>query len=444
VAAPWRWCLVLGGVLLLLSLNTDFLLPAAAWLHGVFLLRHTRATRSWRAVAGLSLLGSLVWLCATATVASARVSGSFAVLAVLLTVPYLLDLRLARHFPGAGMLVFPLARAGAEYVFTLVTGFGNYGSLAETQSGNTALLQVASLTGSYGVSFLVAWPASALNTAWESGWRPEVLRRTLLPCALVLLAVLVAGELRLAAVDLGPTMRVAALHPPRALERMKAAEPVNGDLLERTDREAAAGAKVVVWSEEAGRGEAVLGRVAEVAARRAVQVAAALRGEGPRNQVVLFGADGGVRWRQDKFHPTPFELGEGIRPGGGGIAVSDGLAALICYDLDFPPLVRRAARSASLLLVPAHDWPGLATLHARKAVVRAVESGLPMVRATGAGISLALDPLGRILATGTAPTMIAEVPVRRIGTIYAAIGDVFAWACLAVLAAMAARAALRG
>ena len=40
-------------------------------------------------------------------------------------------------------------------------------SLAYTQYGNLPLLQVISLTGAYGVSFLIAWFASVGNRAWE-------------------------------------------------------------------------------------------------------------------------------------------------------------------------------------------------------------------------------------------------------------------------------------
>jgi apolipoprotein N-acyltransferase len=436
----WCLCLYLGAVLLLLSLDTDYLLPATAWLHSIFLLRHARREQSWRAVWLVSMLGSLVWLCLTATIASGSVALTFAASATLMTVPFALDLWLADTHPLAKLLVFPLARAGMEYLFTIVTGFGNFGSLAESVASGTSLLQIASVTGSYGVSFLVAWPASALNTAWEAGWSPAALRRTVLPCALGLAAVALGGEVRLAATALGPAVRVAGLHPGKSAEGRP--EEMNQELLTRTDQEAAAGAKIIVWSEEAGQGE-VLGGVAELARRRGVFVAAAFRSAGPHNQLALIGPEGALRWRVDKTHPTPWELREGIRPGDGRVVVSENprLAGVICYDLDFPPLVRRAAAAgADLLLVAAHDWPGFARLHARKAVIRAVESGLPLVRATGSGISLALDPLGRTVASASGPAnLVAQVPLGRVWTVYAAAGDAFAWLCLAALAMLATR-----
>jgi apolipoprotein N-acyltransferase len=64
-----------------------------------------------------------------------------------------------------------------------------------------------------------------------------------------------------------------------------------------------------------------------------------------------------------------------------------------------------------------------------------------MIRPTGKGISLAVDPLGRELARGEyyttdRLTIVAEVPVQALPTLYSRIGDVFAYACIIALIAV--------
>ena len=61
-----------------------------------------------------------------------------------------------------------------------------------------------------------------------------------------------------------------------------------------------------------------------------------------------------------------------------------------------------------------------------------------MVRPTGKGLSLAVDPLGRELAQGEyyttdRLTIVAEIPVQALPTLYSRIGDLFAWLSLAGL-----------
>ena len=71
-----------------------------------------------------------------------------------------------------------------------------------------------------------------------------------------------------------------------------------------------------------------------------------------------------------------------------------------------------------------------------------------MVRPTGKGLSLAVDPLGRELAQGEyyttdRLTIVAEVPVQALPTLYSRIGDLFAWLSMAGLVMLIAVALAR-
>ena len=113
------------------------------------------------------------------------------------------------------------------------------------------------------------------------------------------------------------------------------------------------------------------------------------------------------------------------------------LSSAICFDMDFPCLLSQAGRNgADILLAPSNDWTAVRAIHARMATVRAVEQGFNLVRPTKDGYSFSTDALGRTLAWQNTDrpgdhVLIANVPTSGVSTLYAAIGDVFSWLCIA-------------
>ncbi|MFI7465944.1 hypothetical protein [Nonomuraea sp. NPDC049646] len=101
----------------------------------------------------------------------------------------------------------------------------------------------------------------------------------------------------------------------------------------------------------------------------------------------------------------------------------------------------RQAAGVDLMLVPSNDWHGFGATHTEKAAVRAVENGYSLIRQAGNGLAAVFDPQGRTLTsagyfTTEQQTMTAYVPVAGDPTTYARISDVFAWLCLAAMAAL--------
>jgi apolipoprotein N-acyltransferase len=96
------------------------------------------------------------------------------------------------------------------------------------------------------------------------------------------------------------------------------------------------------------------------------------------------------------------------------------------------------------MLVPASDWRAIAKLHQQIAEFRAIESGVAMFRITRWGGSGAVDPYGRRLAVmndfATRDNVIvAHVPAAAgVRTVYALVGDLFAWLCVAGLVGVSA------
>ncbi|MCH8187393.1 MAG: apolipoprotein N-acyltransferase, partial [Proteobacteria bacterium] len=104
---------------------------------------------------------------------------------------------------------------------------------------------------------------------------------------------------------------------------------------------------------------------------------------------------------------------------------------LICYEIIFPGGVLDPDDRPEWLLNLTNDaWFGKNTgpiQHFNMARVRAVEQGLPLVRAAGTGVSAVVDPYGRVLkqlGVGVTGVIDSRLPAPLDGlTIYARYGD---------------------
>lgn len=145
-----------------------------------------------------------------------------------------------------------------------------------------------------------------------------------------------------------------------------------------------------------------------------------------RNRAYLLNAQGGTLGWYDKEHLVPFgeyvPLGKWLpfltrlvpgeyefRPGQNMEPLRSGalaLGTLICYEAIFPELAqKRVAQGANVLVNISNDaWFGRSSApiqHLHLAVLRAVEQGRALVRATNTGVSAFIGPDGRVeTATG--------------------------------------------
>jgi apolipoprotein N-acyltransferase len=454
-------------------------IPPVAWI-ALTVLVHV--TRSMRAVAGIPYL----WLALYLSLAIARhgampVSGPiyFVMIAADATVfalPFLADRLAAPRLGGLGStLIFPLALVAAEFLRSRFTSAGSWGSIAYSQYGFLPLMQVAAVAGIWGITFVMGWFASTLEMAWSRGFEWTEIRGPVLTCGVALSAIVFGGYMRL---TLAPTdrasMRIATLNRPtdlfipgemtRIAEGRVAAserERFNDKLsrlrdwfLEGSRREGRAGARLIVWPEQNllifhDDEPAFLERARRLAADEHVYLAMGMGTVhlGDRrpfeNKLVLIDPSGQIVFTHVKSRPVPGWEASIMRRGPGPIpvvATHDGrIAGAICFEADFPNLIRPAGRGgADLLIVPVNEWKEIKNIHLQMHVFRAIENGVPLVRATASGLSAAVDPWGRILSVsdffaGSDRTMTAQVPVGRVPTLYTMVGDLFAWLCVAGL-----------
>jgi apolipoprotein N-acyltransferase len=103
---------------------------------------------------------------------------------------------------------------------------------------------------------------------------------------------------------------------------------------------------------------------------------------------------------------------------------------LICYEAIFPGNVaERDDRPGWIINLTNDGWFGISTgpyQHLQQARMRAIEEGLPMVRAANTGISAVVDPVGRIVAElglGIEGVLDARLPAAISPTVYSRLGD---------------------
>jgi apolipoprotein N-acyltransferase len=473
------------GAILLPVTQLQTVMAVAVWLAPVFLLRFARTQRAVIALPTLFIVHYAATVVALRNIFPSPEIYLFGLIGVVSIANYTLDRLITPRLHGvARTLVFPITCVVSDWLFGQGS-LGTTGSPAYALYGNLPLTQLISLTGIGGLVFLMAWLAPVMNEVWEQGINRVTLRYRLIPFAAVLLAVALYGSVRVTFfAPTAPTVRIAALAADRALwhqlttpitevakgsDDVRAAArerfaPLLDDLFARTQQQAQAGAKIVVWSEAAGfvlkEDESALLRRAQTLAQQEgiyleMALIAVLRTDHSpfgENRAILIDPDGKVVWDYFKaIHPLGdaqvFAPGPGVIP---TVQTPYGrLATVICFDGDFPTLMRQAGQArADILLIPANDWAPVHTVHARVATFRSVENGVAMVRATGNGISLAVDDLGQPLATvdyfaTDKATLVADVPTQGRVTLYARIGDAFTYLCMAGLVTLVGLALLR-
>lgn len=109
------------------------------------------------------------------------------------------------------------------------------------------------------------------------------------------------------------------------------------------------------------------------------------------------------------------------------------VSGAVCYDLDYPTVIQQSGRNGTgLMLVPSFDWLQIDPVHMHMAAFRAIENGISVVRQTHDGLSMAVDPYGRVLAQtdffgATDRTLVAQVPVEHVTTVYSLFGRWLEW-----------------
>jgi len=375
----------------------------------------------------------------------------------------------------------------------LFSGFP-WALLGYSQFHNLRVIQIADITGVYGISFLLVLANVLAARIVEAGLAlaAPAGRRAPLPwVAAPLAAALVAGVMAYGSWRLSPhpdsagepSVRIGLVQP-NVDQAHKWDAAYRRDTLDRLTRltlQVADGADLLVWPEAAtpflfevetayrdelltfvrDHGVPLLFGSPAVESRSDGQVRLL-------NSAYLVSGDGTVLDRYDKVHLVPFgeyiplkeifsfldKLVVGIGdfvpgPGPRVIGAPGGrLGVVICFEVIFPDLVRQFAdRGADYMVTITNDaWfgrSGAPYQHFAMVVFRAVENRVAFARAANTGISGFIDAEGHILRTTdlfVEAALSGEVRTGGPRTFYTAYGDVFALVC-AILGLLAPAAA---
>ncbi len=414
----------------------------------------------------------------------------------------LLPAGLALFFAAATSVAAVLSRSGFERVLALaltisaaewlrghvLTGFP-WNTLGYALTMPLPLMQSAAVIGIYGLTLVAVLVFAAPGVLLVQRQASKAFAIAFLPLA----AMAVFGALRLASLDDAsvPGVRLRIVQP--SIPQREKWLPENQRRIffehidlskQRTDGavDDVAGVTHVIWPEAAMpfrplQSPEALSAIGAFLPVGKYLLSGGLRTVEPtpgaieaRNSLMVFGTGGSVEAVYDKIHLVPF--GEYLpfkgvlekigleqlarQRGGFGIGVVPrptlnvpGLplvGPLICYEAIFPGAVVQGNERPGVFINVTNDgWFGNTTgprQHLHQSRVRAVEEGVPLVRAANNGISGVIAPSGRIigmLALNKRGSLDANLPQAISAPLYARFGDT---AFLALFAALAGALAL--
>jgi apolipoprotein N-acyltransferase len=391
---------------------------------------------------------------------------------------------------GFGVLwLAPFVWVALEWARSWVLGGFPWALLGASQATVLPVVQLASITGVYGLSLVVVLVSTALALLVLSRHRRD--RSGAAAVAALLIVVTGAGTIRAARSELtrsGTVVRVGLVQGNIAQdEKWNPAyrDRILTQYLDLSRRVIDAGAELIIWPEaatpfffdiEAALAEPI--RRLAVSSRTAFLIGTDefVRGEGGApnqyfNSAVLVREDGRSSRSYRKMQLVPFgeyvplkqllffvgPLVEAVSDFSAGeepVVFDAGghrLSTAICYEVVFPWIARAFVLNGSELLTTITNdaWFGQSSApyqHFEQAALRAVEQGRYLVRAANTGISGAIDPYGRTLAaTSLFETTALTVDVRLHDgrTIYSYTGDVVVWVSLAVMLGVIVRSGRR-
>lgn len=334
---------------------------------------------------------------------------------------------------------------------------------------DTPVGQLASLLGVYGLTILTFVLAAIFV---EICFRRGTLPAAILSC-LVIGCCWIWGTYRIADLQYLETAKVIRLVQPNAPQEEKWHPDHAIKFFKRMLDYSAAEPKpdIIIWPETAlpiplEYAQELLDKI-RAATKSSAVLFGALRFDGKQfyNSIIYLDKKGVARPAYDKHHLVPFGeyvpfefflrslgiqfvsqlfgLGFAVGPGP-SVFLTEELGAvlpLICYEAVFPQDARVSGANANVLVQVTNDaWFGKNSgpqQHLKKAQMRSIEQGLPLIRVANTGISALIGPYGRLIdsiALNQAGYLDAQMPSAIKSPFYSRIGD---WASIILLIILA-------
>jgi len=360
-----------------------------------------------------------------------------------------------RNRTGWAAFAFPVFFCLFEFLWIRFSTDGTAGSIAYSQSNFLPVVQIASVTGILGISFLVTLFPSIIAIGFN--FRFKKMKGSVVTALSIVVISLLFGLIRLkGSSPTGPeiTAGLAVLdekfhtetdHPDTAKEMNTAilyAAEVN--------HLAQQGAQVVVLPEKIvnitpATETAMKSVFMDAAARNHIAIVVGYtqltKDNIKLNKALVVSKKGDLVSDYQKVNLFEGEARAGFVPGK-EISFFDmnsvASAVAICKDMDYSGFIRKYDKSNPMVMyVPAWDFIQDGWLHSRMAILRGVENGYAIVRSARQGQLTISDHTGRVLyeasCTNNKPAaLIGKFPLVAARTIYGQLGDWFGYLVLVV------------
>jgi apolipoprotein N-acyltransferase len=422
----------------------------------LFALRSKWWAAALSAVAGIMLANLNIWSYFTKTLTAPAFAwvAIFLLMGVVFAAGVLLFRALVlRGAVWSGLLSLPAVWVTAEYVRNLIWPHGSAASLAYSQLRFLPFLQLASITGPWGMSFvLLLFPAAIAIGLHLRQTSPKRALQVAVAGIGVVAVVLVFGAVRLM-LPQTQMVKVGLIATDRAgtagqAPAGAATERCFREYLHAAQRLVTDGAQIIIMPEGIGTtiegnsaaSDAVFQSAANQTGTTLVAGVMHVDAKATFDEARIYSPNSAVLWYDKEHLLPPFE--SDLKPGTTLTVLSGhqqtwGVA--ICKDMDFSSPARLYGKAgAGLMLVPAGDFIVDATWHGHIAVMRGVEDGFSIARAARKGFLTVSDNRGRIVgevSSSSAPfaTLLVDVPAAHSWTVYQLLGDWFAWVAIVLL-----------
>ena len=336
----------------------------------------------------------------------------------------------------SAMIALPAFWTVCEYLASFVPANGTAGSLSYTQEGFLPMLQVASVTGPWGITFLLLlFPSAVASGLYLRGKRRGQAMLAVGIASGVIALAFFFGSIRLAASRPQQTIKVGLLDTDTVefADESPAMLGLIKSYAEHAEIVARQGAKIVIMPEKTGvlldRDAAIVDPVLQSVADRtgATLVIGVVHVVEPDsyNEARIYAPDQPVVTYDKQHMLPPFE--SDLKVGTSLTILAETAAPIgvaICKDMDFiHPALDYGRAGIDLLLDPAWDFNIDRTWHGHIAIMRGVEGGYAIAHAAKDGFLTVTDDRGRILGevrtdSGAFASLLVDVPLGHDRTVF--------------------------
>ncbi|MEP6952054.1 MAG: nitrilase-related carbon-nitrogen hydrolase [Ginsengibacter sp.] len=345
------------------------------------------------------------------------------------------------------VFAFPVFFTTFEFLLITFSLHGTAGSIAYSQSDFLPIIQIASITGILGITFMVTFIPAAIAVGWYFRREKIKFQYVAVAAIAIVVPVFLFGIIRISnnsekrTVKVGLAVLEEKFHDITDHPDFQKEKTVTEYYVKEISNLAAQGAALVVLPERAinidkERGDSIISMLSNAAKQKHVFIITGytnFRNEPERNSALVIDADGNSIIDYNKVYLIPgleHQFAPGSEP---GLFTLDEAPAgtAICKDLDFPGYIKKYGKSGvSFLSIPAWDFVTDDWLHSRMAILRGVENGFSEVRTARLGRLTISDCYGRVTyevssSNGHAISLLGKVSLQKRNTIYTKFGDWF-------------------